>query len=205
LLKLGHNTVFYRAKNSKSPMSLTVDLNKNGYEVGQFTAWYNERAKRMPQYMEYEYTTYDQYAEGLKFILGVEKPDVVVLAAAVSDYGVENFVDGKVRSNDMFSIKLKQVPKLIYRVKEWAPDVKLVGFKMLVNSKSNELFEAARKSMTENGCDMIVANDLAEIRDNNHRVHLLTKSGVFQHYTQNESPSDPNYLAKILAEKIIQL
>lgn len=202
LLKLGHELVFYKAKNSKSPMSLNIDLTK-GYELGQFTSWYNSRSKFISKYVEYDYSTFDQYAEGLKFIIAVEQPDVIVLAAAVSDYGVENTVKGKMRSNDMFNIKLTQLPKLINRVKEWAPNAKLVGFKLLVNSKESDLIAAAKRSIDENGCDLVVANDLDDIKNNHHRIHLVSKKDMFLttvNYVQ--SPNEPNYLAEVIAKRI---
>lgn len=160
-------------------------------------AWFKQN------YKEYEYSTFDQYAERLKFVLGVEQPDVILLSAAVSDYGVENFVDGKVRSNDMFNIKLKQLPKLIYHIKEWAPKAKLVGFKLLVSSKPYELIEAAKRSIADNKCDMIVANDLQDIKDNKHRVHLVFPAKETMTFTTD--PNDPSYLARAVAEHSLLL
>ena len=204
ILKMGHNLVFYRAKNSKSPMSLNIDLMK-GYSLGQFTDWYNSRSKHMERYQEYEYSTFDQYADGLKFIIGSEQPDVIVLAAAVSDYGVENYVDGKMRSNDLFNIKLKQLPKLINRIKEWSPKSKLVGFKLLVNSKGNELIDAATRSVNDNGCELVVANDLRDIKNNNHQINLVYKGGSVFTFKSDYEPENPNYLAQKVADAIITL
>lgn len=210
LLKLGHQVVFYKAKGSKSPMSQTIDLASDQRKSGNsfapwhientlksLSAWYKERAQYMPKYNEFEYSTFDQYQEGLKFILGVEKPDVTLLSAAVSDYGVENFMDGKIRSNDMFSIQLKQLPKLIYHVKEWAPTTKLVGFKLLVESKDYELIDAAKKSIADNKCEMIVANDLSEMKNGKHRIHLVFSKQ--ETITFRDESSDPTFLARMVA------
>lgn len=201
-LKMGHDVVFMKAKGSKTPMSINIDLTK-GYEVGRFSTWYNETAKFLENYQEYEYTTYDQYAEMLKFVIGVERPDIVLLAAAVSDYGVENYFEGKLRSNDMLQIKLKQLPKLISRVDEWLCDAgkdhaKIVGFKLLVNSKESDLIDAARRSLKDNGCAMVVANDLQDIKDNNHKVHLVFDDKVLHYKTD---PNDPNFLARMVAQQ----
>jgi phosphopantothenate-cysteine ligase len=120
---------------------------------------------------------------------------------------VENYFEGKIRSNDMFNIKLKQLPKLISRVDEWLCDAgkdraKLVGFKLLVNSKDYELIDAAKRSLKDNGCDMVVANDLQEIKDNNHKIHLVFYDKVL-HY--NTDPNDPNFLAKMVVKHCIEL
>jgi len=204
LLKMNHTVVFFKAKGSVTPFEMKIDL-KNDYTTisRQLLARHQELEFFKDNYLEYEYSTFDQYAEALKFVIGVEQPDVILLAAAVSDYGVENFVNGKVRSNDMFTIKLNQLPKLIYYVKEWAPNAKLVGFKLLVNSKTSELISAAKRSIQDNKCDMIVANDLQEIKDNNHIVHLVFPKQNTKTYKTD--PKDPNFLARMVAEHSTKL
>lgn len=213
-LNLGHEVIFMKAKGSKTPMTLHMDmynLLKNRADVNvlmekmtQFTEFFS---KNVDRYQEYEYTTFDQYAEMLKFVIGVERPDLVLLAAAVSDYGVENYFEGKIRSNDMFNIKLKQLPKLISRVDEWLCDAgkdhaKLVGFKLLVNSKENELIDAAKRSLSDNGCEMVVANDLQEIKDDNHKIHLVFTDKVLHYKTDH---NDPNFLAKMVVKHCLEL
>ena len=209
LLKMGHEVIFFKAKDSKSPMSRTVDLVKLGKsqythsdiaEMTELMGFFNTYSDR---YSEHEYRTFDEYFERLKFFIGVEQPDVVVLAAAVSDYGVENPVDGKIRSNDMLTIKLKQLPKIIYYIKEWCPTTKLVGFKLLVGSKIEQLIAAATKSINENKADMIVANDLRDIKEGNHTVTMVYPTGLGVTYDNN--PTDPNYLARKVAEHTVKL
>jgi phosphopantothenoylcysteine synthetase/decarboxylase len=201
-LKLGHEVVFIKAKYSKSPVSINIDLTR-GYDVGQFSSWYNETVKLMERYSEHEYTTYEHYSEMLKFLIGVEQPDLILLAAAVSDYGVENYFDGKIRSNDLFTIKLTQLPKVINHMRDWAkPSAKLVGFKMLVDSKPHELLAAANRSLTENNLDMVVANDLQDIKDNNHKIKLVSKNGVVNYDTD---PTDQNFLAKMVVSHSLLL
>lgn len=204
LLKMKHEVVFFKAKGSRTPMEMTVDM-RNPW--GEITETLLKKLMEIgfvrDNYKEYEYVTFDDYADRLKFVIGVEEPDVIVLSAAVSDYGVENFVDGKMRSNNDYQIKLKQLPKLIYHIKEWAPKAKLVGFKMLVNSRDYELIEASKRSIADNKCDMIVANDLQEIRDNKHRVHLVFPEK--EHMTFTSDPNDPNYLARAVAEHSLLL
>lgn len=206
LLNLGHEVFFFRAKGSASPMRILIDANEMlVFDHRKFSEWLDEKAKwkSRSRYKELEYTTFDSYKERLERIIKIERPDVVVLAAAVSDYGVENPVNGKVRSNDLLSIKLVQLPKLIYLIKEWHPSCILVGFKLLVNSKDFELIDAAKRSISDNKCDMIVANDLADIKDGKHRVHLVFPNDTYKTY--HTDPNDPNYLAKVVAENIIKL
>jgi phosphopantothenate-cysteine ligase len=204
LLKMGHEVMFFRAKGSKSPLSVTIDLYKDGYDIGRFSSWYNAHAKYAAEkYQEMEYGTFTEYLERLERWIKIEQPDIVILAAAVSDYGVENFVNGKIRSNDDHKIILKQLPKIIYYIKEWKPDVKLVGFKLLVNSHWLDLVDAAKRSISENHCDMIVANDLADIKEGKHQIQLVFPNGNVIAYKADNS--DPNFLAKMVAEHTTKL
>jgi phosphopantothenoylcysteine synthetase/decarboxylase len=205
LLKMGHEVIFFKAKDSKSPFSATIDFKsgENPFDVlTRIQSLYIDTFGG-ENYKEHEYRTFDEYFERLKFFVGVEQPDIVVLAAAVSDYGVENPFDGKVRSNDMLTVKLKQLPKIIYYIKEWCPKAKLVGFKLLVGSKESQLKAAAVKSITENKCDMIVANDLQDIKENNHKILLVYPDGTEKNYKSD--PKNPNFLARMVAEHTVKL
>lgn len=204
LLKLNQEVFFYKAKGSKSPYQFTVDMLKQKDDsVIEFLAPYKELLEWSSNYREVDYTTFDEYKDGLERLVKIERPDVVVLAAAVSDYGVENPFNGKVRSNDLLSIKLVQLPKIIYYIKEWHPDAKVVGFKMLVESKTYELIEAAKRSISDNKCEMIVANDLEEMQRGKHRIHLVYPNK--EPSTYEHDPNDPNFLARIVANNIIDL
>lgn len=204
LLKLGHEVIFFKAKNSKSPFQF--DYNFFG-KVSLAREAFNKKVDFVNQYYsrytELEYGTFNEYREILERIIKFNQPDIVMLAAAVSDYGVENPHDGKIRSNDLLTIKLVQLPKIIHLVKTWHPNCKLVGFKLLVGSKEYELVDAAKRSIAENGCDMIVANDLADIKDGKHKVHLVfPKTDTLLYETD---PTDSNFLARKVAEHTLIL
>ncbi len=198
-LKLGHEVIFMKAKGSKDPFELKLDLaDQPSDNIYKLQIAIDEMEKHAVRFTPYEYTTYEKYADMLPLVIGMEQPDLIVLSAAVSDYGVENFVSGKMRSNDMYTVKLCQLPKLISRVKEWAPKAKLIGFKLLVNSKLPELLAAAQRTLDDNKCDMVVANDLQEIKDNNHQIHLLTKNKNTTTYKSDLNDSD--FLARMVVK-----
>ena len=73
-----------------------------------------------------------------------------------------------------------------------------LGFKLLIDSKQDELIAAAEKSIVDNHCDIVVANDLADIKSNNHRVHLVWP---------NKPPEtfEGNHLAAYVAEESYNL
>lgn len=206
-LKLGHEVDFLRATGSCSPFSINIDFhNKYSDADDNFRDIRGIYEEYKNKYSEHQYKTFDQYYIILMDLILNLNVDVIVLAAAVSDYGVKNYVDGKIRSkNDLF-INLEPLPKIISKVKEWAPKSKLVGFKLLVNSTTEiELYDASRKSMEENKCDLIVANDLKDIQNNNHKIYLLDEYGCWSKYYADEQPDNPNYLAGIVAKEIERL
>jgi len=90
-----------------------------------------------------------------------KKFDVVILAAAASDYTVQNYSKLKIKSSQKsLLIKLKQAPKIIDHIKKWQKDVFLIGFKAVTNLSKKKLEESARKKMRESKADLIIANDI---------------------------------------------
>ncbi len=90
-----------------------------------------------------------------------KKFDVVILAAAASDYTVQNNSKSKIKSSQKsLQIKLKQAPKIIDHIKKWQKDVFLVGFKSETNLSKRKLEESARKKMKETKADLMIANDI---------------------------------------------
>jgi len=90
-----------------------------------------------------------------------KKFDVVILAAAASDYTVQNNSKTKIKSSQKsLVIKLKQAPKIIDYIKKWQKNVFLVGFKAETNLSRKKLEESARKKLRESKADLIIANDI---------------------------------------------
>ena len=112
--------VFFYAKNSRMP---TAESNHN---------YYYDTSIQAIRYIEYD--TFDDYRLKLTNLLKAEKFDIIVLAAAVSDYGVANYFNGKYHSSDDMTIKLVKLPKVITEVRALAPNATICGFKLLVNS-----------------------------------------------------------------------
>ena len=191
-LETGHEVIFLTSKSGKTPFKYEINLLSNPHAIPPTIP----RLEFESNYQEHQYVTYDDYAESLEKLIKEKKPDVVILAAAISDYGVENPVDTKVRSDSELIIKLKKLPKLISKVKEWLPTTKLVGFKLLVNSTVDELIDAARKSLIENNCEMVVGNDLIDIKSGKHIVHIVYKNSVLTFTSTGNS----NYLANIVLD-----
>ena len=90
-----------------------------------------------------------------------QKFDIVILAAAASDYTPEEPKRTKLDSDLLrISLKLKRVPKMINQIKKIQSDVFLVGFKAETNVSKKDLIEKAREKMNQSGCDLVIANDI---------------------------------------------
>ncbi|MFX0068479.1 MAG: bifunctional phosphopantothenoylcysteine decarboxylase/phosphopantothenate--cysteine ligase CoaBC [Promethearchaeota archaeon] len=89
--------------------------------------------------------------------------DIMVHPAAVSDYGPEDKINGKLPSNmKNLTIKLKPLPKIVCKARETSAGMFLVGFKAEYNVTEKELIENAYKRLQETEMDLIVANDVAK-------------------------------------------
>lgn len=101
--------------------------------------------------------------------------DMIIHAAAVSDYSLAESQAGKINSeNETLTLTLKKNPKLIENMKKLNPTALLVGFKLtatqdskLIENKITNLFEKAK-------CDFVVHNDWSSIASNTHRFNLLS-------------------------------
>ena len=128
--------------------------------------------------------------------------DAVLHAMAVLDYVPQLVHDGKVRSGkDTWTIRLMPTPKVIRQIKLWSPRTFLVGFKLEVDKTDDRLREIALAFQRENRTDLVVANDLARIRDEDHPAIIVGSGGnvVAAPRTKSEIARD---LCRILAEAL---
>jgi len=113
-----------------------------------------------------------------------QKFDIVILAAAVSDYTPERLNKTKIKSiPNKILIKLKRAPKIIDVIKKTQKDVFLIGFKAETNTSRERLINEARKKLKESKADLIVANDIGlkkykENSDYNNVIIIDTKNTI---------------------------
>ncbi|MFO0910610.1 MAG: phosphopantothenoylcysteine decarboxylase [Isosphaeraceae bacterium] len=117
--------------------------------------------------------TVGDYAATLERVLRQNPIDVAFLAMAVSDYEPEPLA-GKLDSReDTLLIRCRRTAKVIRSVRDWAPEVYLVGFKLLSGASTAELIARAEEGCRTNRADLTVANDLHTVRARRHVVHLV--------------------------------
>lgn len=81
---------------------------------------------------------------------------------------------------DNLVIVLKQTPKIISIIKDLSPQTYLVGFKLLDDVSKEELISVAKKLRDKNKCDLVVANDLATIRNGEHIAYIIDKNNQIE-------------------------
>jgi phosphopantothenoylcysteine decarboxylase/phosphopantothenate--cysteine ligase len=114
----------------------------------------------VPPFLDYEkFTNIDSLVGKID---SIKKSDAVIVPAALSDFTTEK-IEGKISTERPFSIKLKPTPKFLKKLREKYKGV-LVGFKAEYGVSKEELIERARRRMSEYSLDMVVANDLKDVR-----------------------------------------
>lgn len=144
-LKTDHDgkLIFFHEKGSKLPIAVNCDI-----------------VNRI------EYKDYFEYLH-VKDIIKDEQPDIIISAAAVSDYIVKDAVTGKISSdNEDLTITLTKAEKVISKFRELAPNSIIYGFKLLVSPSEDEVITAVKKVL-KNGADYVVYNDLNELKSGN--------------------------------------
>ena len=162
-LKKGDIVHYMFGGNAARPLRKNLTANphkKLAEEIEKVKKAYCDFRKYSDNLKEYPFLTFDDYSNRLKTLLEKEKIDVVVLAAAVSDYSAKQTA-GKISSDlERMSIELERNPKIISLIKKWNPRVFQVGFKLLPDSETKEMVETAYKHGTKSNSDLTVANTI---------------------------------------------
>ncbi|CAM4272666.1 hypothetical protein BAMA_20600 [Bacillus manliponensis] len=105
--------------------------------------------------------------EKMKSIIVNEQIDVVIMAAAGSDWIVDKMYDqdgnlldeqGKISSDTAPVIHFKKAPKVLKQIKDWDANLFLIGFKLESGVHTDELINRANTRMDGARADVMVAN-----------------------------------------------
>ena len=136
-------------------------------------------------------------------LCGAAPPDAVVHAMAVLDYVPEAPRAGKTPSGaEEWCVRLVRTPKVVQSIRAWAPRALLVSFKLEVGIiAEEELRQAALASLRAHGADLVVANDMEQIRGEAHPALILAPDGAVcaRPGTKDEIARE---LCRLLAERL---
>ena len=106
-------------------------------------------------------------------------------AAAVSDFSVQNKIEGKLPSDQPITLKLEPQIKILEQIKNLNPEIHLIGFKAESEQDSNKLKEKAEKKLKESHADALIANDIGRkdrgFESDDNEVLILLKNGETKH------------------------
>jgi len=201
LLDTGNDVNFLYAKGSKCLHELRLDLRSNtSSNLKELVARMTDMENYEGKYNSIQYYDYNEYSDKLIQQLIEYQPQIVILAAAVSDYAPVQ-KSGKISSEfTSMSIELKQTKKLIRIVKDIVPSTYLVGFKLLVGSSKDELIAAMKKQIENTRANLVIGNDIRDIRSDNHKLTVMDDKGEVT-FTSGYPGS---ILAEILVQKIVR-
>ena len=126
----------------------------------------------------------DSCADTLEVMMKlVPEMNIVIHSMAVCDFGfVRRDTPLKLKSNskeDFLKFLTENMivnPKILPIIKKWNPKVKLVSFKFESGLEHEELMKRAIASMDGASSDIVVANDLMEMKKySEHIAHLVVK------------------------------
>lgn len=173
-----------------------------------------------------EIETTMQLKEAVEKVLLNNKIDYFIHAMAVSDYYVDyvstaNIIANELKDSNDFEetlknpinkldktnkissyednlvVVLKQTPKIIGLIKELSPNTHLFGFKLLDDVGKEYLIEIASKLRDKNNCDYVIANDLKDIRNGNHKAFIIDKAENIEEVEGKENIAT-NIIKKII-------
>jgi len=163
----------------KLGIQIAKEAYKHGYDV---TLIYGPGTARVPSYLQVirVESTKDMLKEVLKRIKDV---DVFISAAAVSDYS-PRYQDIKIPSGmDKLTIELYPNPKIIEEARKIAGDKTIfVTFKLEYDVDEETLIERAKDTKG----DIIVANDIKNIRGGHHPALILYHQKIIKAKTKKE-------------------
>jgi len=174
----------------RTAAQLSDALTRAGHEV----CWLGAESAQRPALpcRQLSFVSFNDLQTSLQQLLQSESWDVVIHAAAVSDYSLDRIEQGsevieagsaKLKSNGEISLHLKPNPKLLDQLRGWScnPAVWIVGFKLTDTSDPAQRAIAVQQLFQRAGVDAVVHNELREISQDSHPFTLHLSSGQFDH------------------------
>lgn len=123
--------------------------------------------------------------------------DCVIMAAAVSDYRVENCAENKIKKQGgVLELKLVENPDILKSICK-TPNKIICGF----CAESENLLENAKAKIQKKGCDFLIANDISRkdigFNTDENEVYIIDKSLNIKHI---EKDTKENIARRILEE-----
>ncbi len=125
---------------------------------------------------------------------------VLISAAAVADYTLDRQAE-KIKSGQDLSLHLTPTPKIIKKVREAYPELKIVGFKAETDLGDEELIQRAEESMQCAHLDLMVANDVSRggMGTDDNRVIIIDRQG-----RRTEAAGQKSLIAEAIIDALVE-
>ena len=126
---------------------------------------------------------------------------VLISAAAVADYTLDRQAE-KIKSGQDLSLHLTPTPKIIKKVREAYPELKIVGFKAETDLGDEELIQRAEESMQSAHLDLMVANDVSRggMGTDDNRVIIIDRQG-----RRTEAAGQKSLIAEAIIDALVEV
>lgn len=129
--------------------------------------------------------------------------DVIIMAAAVADYKIENYSEQKIKKNndETITLTLTKNPDILKEIsKQKQENQIIIGF----CAESENLLEYAKEKIEKKGCDYLVANDISRkdigFGADENEIYILDKNHNIKHFEK----SSKQKIAKNILEYIFE-
>jgi phosphopantothenoylcysteine decarboxylase/phosphopantothenate--cysteine ligase len=130
----------------------------------------------------------------------IEKNDIFISAAAVSDYYVSNISKSKLKKSEKFmNIILERTPDILSAVTSLKKRPVVVGFA----AETDDVVENAKHKLREKNLDMVVANEVGETKGFDSDYNEVTVITAHDKTIEKLAYSTKELLAKKLVSTLI--
>jgi phosphopantothenoylcysteine decarboxylase/phosphopantothenate--cysteine ligase len=161
----------FRVLTNRSSGRMGIELARNAFSRGaDVTLWYGISPAEPPDYIYTErFGSVNDLLEKMSFL----DFDITIVCAAIADYSPDKQA-GKIPSGSTeLTITLQPTPKVLASFRTADPRTYLVGFKAEHGVSEQKLLEKAFDRLDLQKLEMIVANDLAEVTEEENHVYIL--------------------------------
>jgi phosphopantothenoylcysteine decarboxylase/phosphopantothenate--cysteine ligase len=114
----------------------------------------------------------------------IKNNNIIIHAAAVSDFSLKEKIDKKIKSGKELHLELTPTTKIFEKIKKIKKDITLVGFKAEYKVSEKELVKRAYGLLKKAKADFIVANDVGNdvFGSETNNVRVINRSGKIKKF-----------------------
>jgi len=127
----------------------------------------------------------------------IENHDILIMAAAVSDYAPYTKIRGKIKKTKELTLHLKENPDILKYLSNYKGKRLFIGFAL----EADNIIENARAKLNEKSLDIIVANSMGSMGSSRTSGYIIFSTGVEESFLDMDKDS----LAEKILEHVIKL